>query len=295
MELEELDKILLQLHEGKGDFVDPGLRNIYTANYNEVLLYKHFEEMFDIYRKYNFTINILTNGTPLTKKKVDIISKNIDIVGGILLNIPSGDKKRWAKYVNLNENMFEKMIGNVSYAAEELKDLVEEDRFYLMVNGLNSKSLVENGGWLDVLPGAPNFNLDPDSGDLAQEVKTLKSIFPTINIFPAHHLYDRAGHLAQSGIIDQTSAINKYLAGSGKKVIGCNGGLGVRSRTNEWVHINPNGDLFICCADFDFKTVYGNTNKSSLKEIWLSKERKDMIYDSYSKMCTKCSAAIWGT
>jgi hypothetical protein len=34
--------------------------------------------MFSLYRKYGFTINILTNGTPLTKKKVDIIKKNID-------------------------------------------------------------------------------------------------------------------------------------------------------------------------------------------------------------------------
>jgi hypothetical protein len=190
--------------------------------------------------------------------------------------------------------MFDKMVDNVLYAAEELKELSLENRFYLMVNGLNSNSLVENGGWLDILPGAPDINLDVESGDLSQEVILLKSIFPSIDVFPAHHLYDRAGHLADSGIIDQTSAINKYLAGDGKKVVGCNGGLGVRSRTNEWIHINPNGDLFICCADFDFKTVYGNSNSSSLKEIWLSKARFDMIEDSYSNMCTKCSAAIWG-
>lgn len=294
MELGELDHILSQLHTGKGDFVDPNLTNIFTANYNEVLLYKNFEEMFDVYRKYGFTINILTNGTPLTKKKVDIIKKNIDVVGGILLNIPSGDKSRWSKYVNLNEKLFDKMVASVSYAIEELKELVLEDRFYLMVNGLNSNSLVENGGWLDILPGAPDLNLDVESGDLAQEVMLLKSLFPSIQVFPAHHLYDRAGHLADSGIIDQTSAINKYLAGEGKKVIGCNGGLGIRSRTNEWIHINPNGDFFICCADFDFKTVYGNSNNSTIKDIWLSKERTDMIEDSYSNMCTKCSAAIWG-
>jgi MoaA/NifB/PqqE/SkfB family radical SAM enzyme len=294
MELGELENILSQLHNGKGDFVDPNLKNIYTANYNEVLLYKNFEEMFDLYRKYNFTINILTNGTPLTKKKTDIIKKNIDVVGGMLLNIPSGDKARWSKYVNLNEKMFDKMVDNVLYAAEELKELVLDNRFYLMVNGLNDNSLVENGGWLDILPGAPDLNLDVEGGDLAQEVALLKSIFPSIQVFPAHHLYDRAGHLADSGIIDQTSAINKYLAGEGKKVIGCNGGLGVRSRTNEWVHINPNGDLFICCADFDFKTVYGNSNNSTIKDVWFSKDRADMIEDSYSNMCIKCSAAIWG-
>ena len=57
MPLDKLENILKQLSEGKGDFVDNDLNLIYTANYNEVILYKHFEEMFDLYRKYGFKIN----------------------------------------------------------------------------------------------------------------------------------------------------------------------------------------------------------------------------------------------
>ena len=86
----------------------------------------------------------------------------------------------------------------------------------------------------------------------------------------------------------------KYLKKKGSRVIGCNGGIEFRSRTNEWVHINPNGDLFICCADYNFETVFGNVNSTSLKNIWSSRERQEMIKKSYSDMCTKCSAAIWG-
>jgi radical SAM protein with 4Fe4S-binding SPASM domain len=80
----------------------------------------------------------------------------------------------------------------------------------------------------------------------------------------------------------------------GSRVIGCSGGIEVRSRTNEWIHINPNGDLFICCADYDFETVYGNAFNTSIKEIWHSKNRSDMVENSYSNMCRSCSAAIWG-
>jgi MoaA/NifB/PqqE/SkfB family radical SAM enzyme len=294
MTLEELESILIQLSSGKGDFVDPDLNLIYTANYNEVLLYKNFEEMLALYRKYGFKINILTNGVALTKSKVNLIKQNEDIINGILLNIPSGDRKRWAKYVNMNEKLFNKVISNTRYAIDSLSDMVKRKGIYLMINGLNEKSLVENGGWLDILSNAPDLDLDTNNGSLAQETEALKNLFPEIEIFPAHHLYDRAGHLESFNIIGQSNAIAKYLKPGNSKVIGCNGGIGVRSRTEEWIHVNPNGDLFICCADFDFKTVFGNLFKESLKDIWYGKKRQDAIKQSYSDMCTKCSAAIWG-
>jgi radical SAM protein with 4Fe4S-binding SPASM domain len=294
MPLEELDNLLKQLKEGKGDFVDPNLELIYTANYNEVLLYKYFEEMFDVYRKYGFKVNILTNGVALTKSRVDIMYKNKDVIKGILLNIPSGEKETWAKYVKMNSALFDKMVSNVKYAIEKLNEFVESDNILLMVNGVNSLSLVENGGWLELLEDAPDIDLDVDNGSLATEDKRLQELFPGIKTWAANHLYDRAGHLENFKIIGQSNAISKYLKPKGSKVIGCNGGIGYRSRTNNWIHVNPNGDFFICCADFDFETVFGNINKQTLKEIWYSKERQNAIQESYSDMCTKCSAAIWG-
>jgi MoaA/NifB/PqqE/SkfB family radical SAM enzyme len=294
MPLKELDNILKQLKDGKDDFVDKSLYLIYTANYNEVLLYKYFEEMFDVYRKYDFKINILTNGVPLTKSKADIIKKNQDIIGGILLNIPSSNKKTWSEYVNINEKVFDRVIENVKYAMSIMPELIEEKRFYLMVNGVNENSLTDNGGWLDLLENAPKINLDPQNGNLSKEIEGFKELFPGLNIIESYHLYDRAGHLANSKILDQSRAISKYLKPKGEKVVGCNGGIGVRSRTNEWIHITPNGHLFICCADYNFETIYGNINETSLKEIWESSERNNMIKKSYSDMCTRCSAAIWG-
>lgn len=294
MPLNELENILAQLREGSNDFVDPDISLIYSANYNEILLYKELEGMLDLYRKYGFKTYILTNGVAMTKNKVDILSKYQDVVEGILLNIPASDAKTWSKYIGMNEKLFTKVIENVRYAINSLPDLMDKDGIHLAVNGLKEDSLTENGGWVDPMPGAPKINMDNVSGDLAIHTERLKQIFPEIVIYQSYHLYDRAGHLEKYNVMTQTPAINKYLKKDGLKVIGCNGGIINRSRTNEWVHINPNGDLFICCADYDFETIYGNVNELSLKEIWESKARQDMIESAYSDMCTKCSAAIWG-
>ena len=295
MSLKELENILLQLTQGKGDFVDPSIDTIYSANYNEVLLYPHFEEMLKLYKKYGFKTFILSNGVALTRQKTDIIYNYPDVVKGILLNIPASDEETWASYTNMNKSLFKHVMSNVKYASEKLTHFTKESwAFILMVNGVDNRSLTDNGGWLDLLENAPNLDLDEESGTLKTHVKKFEQMFPEINVVESFHLYDRAAHLETFKIMTQRRAIEKYLKPKGSKVIGCSGGLGVRSRTDEWVHINPNGDLFICCADYFFETIYGNVNRSSLKEIWHSKERQLMIQTAYSDMCTKCSAAIWG-
>lgn len=291
MTLDEIENIFKQLTDAKGKYVDKDLDVIYSANYNEVLLYKDLPGMFDLYRKYNFKTNILSNGISLTKDKVDLLLDYSDVINGILLNIPSADPEKWSKYVNKNIKIFDKVISNVKYLVESFGSENNLAYIHLMINGVNNQSLTKNGGWLDLLDNAPEIDLN---SDLDNEIIAFKSIFPGLDMSTAHHLYDRAGHLEKYGIITQAPAISKYLKEGNTKVIGCNGGLGVRSRTNEWIHINPNGDLFICCADYDFETVYGNINEKSLYDIWNSVERKNMITQSYSDMCTRCSAAIWG-
>lgn len=294
MELFELENILKQLKDGMGNFVDPSLKNIFSAHYNEVLLYKNLEGMLELYRKYGFTTNILTNGVALKKDKVDLLNKYPDVVNQLLLNVPASESKRWSEYVKMNEKLFDKVIENIDYAIETLNHLITNNSITLMVNGIKNKSLTKNGGWLDLLDNAPKFDLDNESGTFAKDVLFFQTRFPDIRIFESYHLYDRTGQLINYDIMSQTNAIQKYLKPNGSRVIGCNGGIDVRSRTNEWVHINANCDTFICCNDYDFETIYGNTKNNSLESIWNSKERFEMVKKSYADMCTKCSAAIWG-
>ena len=290
MPINQIESVLKQLSEGKGDFVDNNLKIVWTAHYNEILLYKELPAVFDLYRKYGFLMPIASNGVALTKKMSDLIEKNIDIVSEVLLNIPSGNAETWASYVNMNKGLFKVVISNALYAKEKFGHKLE-----VTVNGLNEKSVLENGGWVEILDNAPSIDLSLENGTLEMERQSLQKLLPGVTVYAYNRLFDRAGHLERLNVIGQSKAIKKYLNKDGdKKVIGCAGGLEVRDRAVDWIHINANGDLFMCCDDFNFETIYDNINNKPLKDIWRSYNRQNMIDQARSTICVNCSAAIWG-
>ena len=289
MSLNLLESILIQLKEGHGDFVSNDFDFIYTAHYNEVLLYKHFEEMLILFRKYGYKTMILSNGIPLTKDKVDIIKVYQDVVLGICLNIPAAEPVFWGKLTNMNPKIFDKIVNNINYATESLPLMFNNGSISIQVNGIEKESLYENGGSVSVLENSP-VSMDRINHDyLEYQVNLFKTKFPGINAYKMSGLVDRAGHLDEFKALTNINYINNQS--KNKKVVGCNN---MGSRTESWIHINANGDMFICCNDFDFKTIYGNVNNETISNIWKSKERSDMISKSYSDLCTTCSSAIWG-
>jgi len=293
MPIEVLEGILKQLHEGKGDFVSRGFDFIYTAHYNEVLLYRHFEEMLALFRKYEFKTMILTNGTPLTPAKTDIIKQYPDVVYGICFNTPSANQERWSRAVGMNEKIFAKLLSNISYAIEQLPEMFETKRLSIQVNGLNKMSLFEYGGWIDKLQNAPEIDLDPETGSLATEVAEFESLFPGMQVYGMPSLIDRAGHLDKHGVITNARAIESYSKGDKTRVVGCGNGKEVGGRPNGWLHVNANGDVFICCNDYDFESTFANVADKPLKDIWHGSEHTTMIQQAYDTICRTCSAAIW--
>jgi radical SAM protein with 4Fe4S-binding SPASM domain len=275
MPINTIRHIIEQLQDGVGDFVDPQFSFIYTAHYNEVLLYKHFKEMLDLFREYGIRTMVLTNGLPLTKEKMDIIKEYEDVVDLIHFNTPSADAETWATMTNKNVKMHEKVMENIRYALETFPN----QKLSLQVNGINETSL----GHMSLLENAPAIDLDDNTGDTATAVKQFKETFPGLSVFANTSLVDRAGYLDSRGII-------KNQINNNGKVVGCSN---MGSRPDTWIHINANGAVFICCNDYDFETVFGNINEKPIKEIWESQERKDMIAHSYENFCTTCVHAIW--
>lgn len=293
MPVEVLEDILKQLADGRGDFVTSTFDFIYTAHYNEVLLYKHFEEMLQLFRKYGFKTIVLTNGTPLTPERTDIIKNYLDVVYGICFNVPSSHPEEWSRLVGMNPKLFDKLVSNIAYAIQELPEMHASKAMSIQVNGMNELSLAEYGGWLSALPNAPELDLTPETGSLSQEVAGFRALFPDMQVYEMPHLIDRAGYLDKANVITNIKGIERYLKNGKTRVVGCGNGIEVGGRTNGWLHVNANGDTFICCNDYDFDTVFGNVNEASLRDIWLSDRRQQMIQSSYEGFCTTCASAIW--
>jgi MoaA/NifB/PqqE/SkfB family radical SAM enzyme len=295
MPIELFESLIQQLHEGKGKFVSENFSGIYTAHYNEVLMYPYFEEMLEVLRKYKLGTMILSNGTPLTKKRIDVIKKYSDVVRGICLNIPASEPELWSRLTGFPEATFPRMIENIKYARQELSTYVQNKSFSIQMNGMNTRSLSQNGGWLDILDNAPIIDLDPETGDLHRNFLKFKEMFPDMQIFEMPSLVDRAGYLDVHNIITNKNGIEKYLTKHGEKtkVVGCGNGREVGGRPNGWIHVNANADLFVCCNDYDFGTVFGNLKDNTLEEIWWSDRHRTMVEHSYSTMCRTCASAIW--
>lgn len=285
MPIDIVDNIFLQIKNGIGDFVDPNYNLFFSSHFNEILLYPDFEKLLFIYKKYNFPTVLFTNGVNLTIKKIKIINKYSSIVKHITLNIPSAFQKQWSIYTGFNEKIFNKLINNLNYAYKHLNKNIN---ITIQVNNFNENSLFENGGTIEILTNAPNLNLDNNTGDLINTIEKFRFMYPNWNIISDNANIDRAGYLKNAMIFSNEKYLNKISNNGNKRVVGC-----IEKRAEEFLHINANGDVFLCCCDYNFETVFGNIYKQSIKEIWNSIEHKNMVNKSFSNFCTKCVNAIW--
>lgn len=294
MPIKTFESIIKQLINGKGTFVSDSFDFIYTAHYNEVLLYTHFPEMLEILRKYKIKTIVLTNGTPLTKSRTDLIKEYQDVVYGICFNIPASEPEEWSRATGKPIKMFDRLMEQVSYAVEQLPNMVKSKAMSIQVNGINKNSLIEYGGWIQQLKNAPEMDMDPETGTLARMTNGWKEKFPDLQVYEMPSLVDRNGHLDTHQIITNKSAIESKAKKNNERVIGCGNGIEVGGRPNGWLHVAANGDTFICCNDYDFETVFGNINDKPISDIWMSIEHKMMTVKSFDNFCRTCIHAVWG-
>jgi radical SAM protein with 4Fe4S-binding SPASM domain len=285
MSIETMENILNQINEGRNIFVEDSTELMsFGIHFNEVLLYPHFKEMLELHRKYKIKFGLYSNGVNLTKEKIDLIEKYRDVVTQITLNIPSLEEKQWSSFTGFNVKIFKKLLDNLKYAEKILSPIYDSHDFFIMVNGVNENSLFKNGGWIDVLDNAPIYNFDNNNGTLAQIVKNMQQVVPTIRVMGRNNLGDRTSVLSKLNIISNQRAIQEKNNG---KVIGC--GLNYDQDT---LYISATGNVYLCCVDFDYETVYANIKDKSIKEIWQGNERKKAIKKAYDGICKNCLHAV---
>lgn len=292
--LRKIIENLIQERNREDGLVSKNFGGFYTAHYNEILLYKHFEELLQICQEYRLCFMVLSNGIPLTPEKVDLINKYKGVVNGICLNIPAFDAETWSKRSGINIKQHDKLISNINYAIEQLPHMVNNKSFSIQVNGATDMSFGDRGGWLTKGVDFPSdMDLDPVNGELASQVKLAKSLFPNLQIFPVPSLIDRAGLL--DSVMTNKDAIKRNLqrGDEGKKVVGCGNGREVGGRPIGWIHVNASGDAFLCCNDYDFDFKFGNFKTQELRDFWGKEEHIAQVEKSYETICKNCASAIF--
>jgi MoaA/NifB/PqqE/SkfB family radical SAM enzyme len=281
MPIEFIDNILSQLiqeRSKKDGIVDESFDTMIFSHYNEILLYKKFEELLALLRKHSLKCMLLSNGIPLSKEKTDLIVEYKDVVIHLGLNIPAFEKKVWSARSGFSEDLFDRLMSNLRYAEEKIQHLGSE--FMIVVNGIDEYAIKKN-----FVTEGPKFkdqkySTDAFVGEHTTQYELAQKMFKNIRIVKGF-LYDRAGLIDH--ILSNKNAIRKIQGD--KKVIGCmNGG----DRTSEWLHINSAGHTFLCCNDYNFDYKFGDLNTQTIREIWTSDKRKHVIEKAFGEICTNC-------
>jgi sulfatase maturation enzyme AslB (radical SAM superfamily) len=287
--LEKIIKNIISERDKQDGLVSKDFRWFYTSHYNEILLYPHLERLLQLCEQYEISFMLLSNGTPLTPDKVDLIKKYGNAVNGIHLNIPAFERDVWSKRSGMNPKLFDKLISNLEYATKEFSN-----KLLIRLNGANNNSFSGLGGWLDKGPDFPvDMDLDVDSGELATQLEIAKKMFPNTQIYPFSFLIDRAGNLSE--VITNKHVINTRLKNNNaeKRVIGCNYEPEIGGRPVGWLHINSIGKVFLCCNDYDMENIAGDLSTHELADFWGKLEHQQMIQNSYDTICRNCVSAIY--
>lgn len=291
MPIEMMENILKQLADGRGDFVKDDMQLIVPYNFNEVLLYPHFEDMLKLFKKYNFVMPISTNGVNLTKSKIDLIKQYPEVVKTILLNVPSAFPDEWAKQTGFNIKLFDKVINNIKYAVEELPFLINENRIKFIFNHFDNNSTDKNTGWATLLDLPVDIDLDINNGTSAKTVNRFAELFPEIKTVQHHEVLDRLGFFERIGIFTNAEYIKRDIRKNKTKIVGCD--FDGDSQTENSLHINADGSVHLCCQDFNMESIYFNIKDKTIKEIWHSQERRNAIEEAYKTFCQDCQYAVW--
>ncbi|MCK6413523.1 MAG: SPASM domain-containing protein [Azonexus sp.] len=264
MPLEMLDEILGKLRSSP--LIPADFRFLYTCHYNEVLLYRHFAELPGVFRKHGFATMILSNGTPLTPDKTDIILANQDVIWGLALNIPALEEGDWARKTGFPASMHRKLLRNLDYLHEHRGATIQ-------VNcATNAASVLGEG-----------------MSNTREEAEAIAAAFrqryPAFKVSLQTWLSDRAGKLGEHGAISLQQDARRA-------VIGCSHSANEGGRVFGWLHINARGELFLCCDDYEMRYRFGDLTRQDFAEAWLAQEHIDAIEASRKGICRHCPFRI---
>lgn len=293
MSIENVKKILDNIVSQRGKLISENFKHIYTAHYNEILLYPHYEEFLQLLKERDLTTMVLTNGVTLTPAKIDLLKRNQDVISGICLNIPAIEKEEWIKQVGLSAKLHDRLLNNINYLHEVFEDRIANSNVSVVMNGISENSFFEKGGWIE-----KGTSMKVANSCLEDQYEKFKLAYPKLHIYKNPSIVDRDKLLEKNNIISLSKATDKYNK-TGRRFIGCRNGSEsfkegeMTGRPFGWLHVNSLGNAFLCCQDFHMKSTFGNLIENDLETVWYSDEHIELIQNSFMGACATCNYAQW--
>ena len=173
------------------------------------------------------------------------------------------------------------------------------DRIFINAHGLSKETYEKNMAGLDFQKTLDRINYFLSvNGKVQVIISIMKNLVPepefqealrywksrgiSLNIQEAN---DRAGTVSNNNLVVNGSE-NK------RKVKGCMFDYPLR-----YMAIHFNGDVVLCCYDWQREILLGNLNETSIQNIWNSKKYKNIRHSVYGHspsgfICTRCSIAV---
>ena len=214
-------------------------------------------KVFEVLRKYKMKTSLSSNGL-LMDKRIDVLKEYIDVCSDIKFSIDGCTKETYEK-IRFGGS-WEELLRNFELAFKELEPLGYKISVLCIVMKDN---LLELGEFLSFF--SKYFKKPYER----VELDLLNSLAPTNDYFEKNNTMKKHTYL------------NKF----------CD------LVSNPIPFILVNGELSVCCRDYDGSLVVGDTNKNDIKEIFKSEKFKDLqnshsnensnSFSNYS-LCNSC-------
>jgi GTP 3',8-cyclase len=255
-----------------------GLKSIMYAGEGEPFLHKDMAEIAKHTKKSGIDVAITTNGVLLKK---DIINSILPDTKWIKVSINGATKDTYAKIHRCKLDNFERVIENMSYAAN-----LKKDKGYSCTLGMQLLLLPDNYHEAVVLAklareiGMNYLVIKPYS----QHPQSKTTKYSAIKYDQYEYLWDELKELENDGfsVIFRICTMKKWDKAD-KRYHQC-------LALPFWSYIDAGGNVWGCSVYLgDKKFLYGNIHKQTFKEIWQGRKRFDSLSWVQEKMdASKC-------
>lgn len=247
----------------------------------------------------------------LFKKIIDECSDHeIEKISLYLFNEPFLDKKilerlRYAKSMNPKSQM--RISTNASLLTAELSSALVEvvDRLYLSIQGgITNKDYYEKTMGLSYDRMYRNvINLIDITKSSRHNLKISDISVNNVTPFKSKNdlelensFWIDKGIKTNTGVpVSFAGKVRKDSKNYSRNIRGCS----LKHRPLSHMHVVENGDVILCCMDWDREYIFGNLRNSTIAEIWNGLNYKDIINKIYCGkkaedrfICYKCESAI---